>query len=201
MPASYPLAANTQVYLCSTLDSVLFSLKNCVYAQAARFKGLLRMQSNSLNVTSTDFCLLLFCAKKGLGAFSLKAWSFSCFCGIKGHKVKSPSLAADIPLFSWELIPAFLVLKYGYRSDRFLFLCPEKWTILYFERFYRSVLWLFVENRCLCSSCQAGSGAIVSGFALNEYHSIDFHRTATVASVGSPNYIRLCSSGNAVYWL
>lgn len=87
--------------------------------------------------TSTVFCPLLYCPEM-LGGFSLKARSFSCFCVIMGHKVRSSLLAvfsaADIPLFLWEHSVAFRGLKYCYWSDHFLFYVMIK-PILYLETF------------------------------------------------------------------
>ena len=82
-------------------------------------------------LTSTVVCLLLFLAKRR-GGFSLKAWSFSCFCVITEHKVKSPPLSlfvsvADIPLFFlWGNILPFPGLKDCYWSDHFLFSCHRE---------------------------------------------------------------------------
>lgn len=95
---------------------------------------------------STVVCLLLFLAKRR-GGFSLKAWSFSCFCVITEHKVKSPPSRCLSQSLTFHY---FFVGEYSVfpgtkrllliRSLPFL-MSPRNGSFFIFEVFHRSVLW------------------------------------------------------------
>lgn len=96
--------------------------------------------------TSTVVCLLLFLAKRR-GGFSLKAWSFSCFCVITEHKVKSPPsrCLSQSLTFHYFFVGVYSVFPGTkrlllIRSLPFL-MSPRNGSFFIFEVFHRSVLW------------------------------------------------------------
>lgn len=161
-----------------------FLLKLCVCASKEvqrAFEDAIQFSEH----TSTVFCLLLYCAKK-LRGFSLKAWSYSCFPVIKGHKVKSVFF-----FFCQRLTFHYFCRNIFWRDHSKILLLiwslPLLMSTLYVEMFCGSVL---VENRCSFSACQARSGALIPTFVLDSITVetvLTRRTTASVISASAPN--------------
>lgn len=76
-----------------------------------------------------------------LGGFSLKAWLFSCFCLITGHKVRSASLAGVQQSHScYKNAQTYQIASW---------LCPVKWLIFYLvNHIFLLLFFLFKLSQC-----------------------------------------------------